>query len=132
MKKETFYKYVRFLHLLKTNAPIYVMKDYQRTYHVGDAFVNFLIKSGVIKRLVGGSFEFSNSHLKAEHIVNDYRFSCKSRNEPKQSKPYPEPLKLTPPEEHEAEVIKLLKEIEADHGVSYELTRTETTKTKLL
>lgn len=89
MKKETFDKYVKFLHLLKTNAPIYVMKDYQRTYHVGDSFVNFLIKSGVIKRLVGGSFEFSNSHLKAEHIVNDYRLSCESRNEPKQPKPEP-------------------------------------------
>lgn len=34
--------------------------------------------------------------------------------------------------QHEAEVIKLLKEIESDHGVSYSLTRTETTKTKLL
>ena len=90
MKKETFDKYVKFLHSLKTNAPIYVMKDYQRTYHVGDSFVNFLIKSGVIKRLAGGSFEFSNSHLKAEHIVNDYRLSCEARNEPKQPKPEPD------------------------------------------
>ena len=34
--------------------------------------------------------------------------------------------------QREAEVIKLLKSIESDHGVSYSLTRTETTKTVLL
>ena len=48
------------------------------------------------------------------------------------AKPYPTPIKMTTIEEYEAEIIRLLKEIESDHGVSYSLTRTETTKTVLL
>ena len=67
-------------------------------------------------------------------ICDRYGYELNGMNIVKKSepKPYPAPVKLTPLEEHEAEVIKLLKEIEADHGVSYSLTRIETTKTKLL
>lgn len=43
-----------------------------------------------------------------------------------------EKTKLTPLEEHEDKIIRMLKSIEFDHGVSYSLTRTKTTKTVLL
>ena len=67
-------------------------------------------------------------------ICDHYGYELNGMNIVKKSepKPYPAPVKLTPLEEHEADVIKLLKEIEADHGVSYELTRIETRKIKLL
>ena len=49
-----------------------------------------------------------------------------------ETKPYPTPIKMTTIEEREAKIISMLKQIESDHGVSYSLTRTETTKTVLL
>jgi hypothetical protein len=73
MKKTTFDKYVDFLRALAANGTIYNVNDFQRKHHVGDAFVNFLIKSKYLKRLTGGSTKLVDCPLGFNHIVNEYK-----------------------------------------------------------
>lgn len=73
MKQVTFDKYVNFLRALTANGTIYDMNDFKRQHHVGDAFVNFLIKSKYLKRLTGGSIKLVGCPLGFNHIVNGYK-----------------------------------------------------------
>ena len=73
MKQVTFDKYVDFLRTLAANGTIYNVNDFKRKYHVGDAFVNFLIKSKYLKRLTGGSIKLVDCPLGFNHIVNGYK-----------------------------------------------------------
>jgi len=73
MKQVTFDKYVNFLRALAANGTIYNINDFKRKHHVGDAFVNFLIKSKYLKRLTGGSIKLVDCPLGFNHIVNGYK-----------------------------------------------------------
>lgn len=73
MKQVTFDKYVDFLRALAANGTIYNMNDFKRTSHVGDAFVNFLIKNKYLFRKAGGSFKLVDCPLGFNHIVNEYK-----------------------------------------------------------
>jgi hypothetical protein len=84
MKQVTFDKYVDFLRALAANGTIYNMNDFKRTSHVGDAFVNFLIKSKYLKRLAGGSIKLVDCPLGFNHIVNEYK-AFSEKKQPKLS-----------------------------------------------
>jgi hypothetical protein len=73
MKQVTFDKYVDFLRALAANGTIYDMNDFKRTSHVGDAFVNFLIKNKYLFRKAGGSFKLVDCPIGFNHIVNEYK-----------------------------------------------------------
>jgi hypothetical protein len=73
MKQVTFDKYVNFLRALAANGTIYNVNDFKRKHHVGDAFVNFLIKSKYLKRLTGGSIKLVDCPLGFNHIVSEYK-----------------------------------------------------------
>ena len=136
MKKETFDKYTRFLQDCATSGTICDIKGVARKHKVSDAFISWLKLHGYLLQMVGGSCILSNYSLGVTHIVRAYnrRFDKKAMSitnlvKKSEPKPYATGGVIT---SKEAEVIKLLNEIESDHGVSYSLTRTETTKTKLL
>lgn len=73
MKQVTFDKYVDFLRALAANGTIYDVNAFKRKHHVGDAFVNFLIKSKYLKRLTGGSIKLVDCPLGFNNIVNEYK-----------------------------------------------------------
>lgn len=83
MKQVTFDKYVNFLRALAANGTIYNMNDFKRTSHVGDAFVNFLIKNKYLFRKAGGSFKMVDCPLGFNHIVNEYK--KQTENKPAQA-----------------------------------------------
>lgn len=83
MKQVTFDKYVDFLRVLAANGTIYNVNDFKRKHHVGDAFVNFLIKSKYLKRLTGGSVKLVDCPLGFNHIVNEYK--KQTENKPAQA-----------------------------------------------
>lgn len=83
MKKTTFDKYVNFLRALTANGTIYNVNYFKREHHVGDAFVNFLIKSKYLKRLTGGSVKLVDCPLGFNHIVNEYK--KQTENKPAQA-----------------------------------------------
>lgn len=83
MKQVTFDKYVDFLRALAANGTIYNMNDFKRTSHVGDAFVNFLIKNKYLFRKAGGSFKMVDCPLGFNHIVNEYK--KQTENKPAQA-----------------------------------------------
>lgn len=83
MKQVTFDKYVDFLRALAANGTIYDMTKFKRNHHVGDAFVNFLIKSKYLKRLTGGSVKLVGCPLGFNHIVNEYK--KQTENKPAQA-----------------------------------------------
>lgn len=79
MRQVTFDKYVNFMRALTANGTIYDMNDFKRQHHVGDAFVNFLIKSKYLKRLTGGSIKLVGCPLGFNHIVNEYNAFSKKK-----------------------------------------------------
>jgi len=148
MKQVTFDKYVDFLRALAANGAIYNMNDFKRTSHVGDAFVNFLIKSKYLKRLAGGSVKLVDCPLGFNHIVNEYK--KQTENKPAQAvsefvesvgKAYP---KLTELEKtiqmdiendtiasREQQAINLLGEIMChNQHITYDLIRIERKEVK--
>ena len=128
MKNTTFKKYENFLAACRKESVILNIRQLAKVHCVSVTFTDWLIKNRYLVKTTGGSYKYMASIKPYSEIVRMYENS----NEPKQPKPYPTPIKMTTLEEHESEIIRLLKEIEFDHGVSYSLTRTETTKTVLL
>ena len=73
MKQTTFEKYVDFMRFLSTMTHVNDIKYHQREYHVGDSFVNYLIKHRYLKRSIGGSVKLIDCPLGFNHIVNEYK-----------------------------------------------------------